>query len=595
MKLVNILSSTLCLTLSTGAVFAQDTRQGWTTEEREAMYYGTQGSRLIPKSWLDALKTDGGSAFADVGNLARYGLLPPPDGAPSHYPIGLAIDQQDDRNFSFSKLRWYAGQGDRDNSAEPWIGLNCTACHTNAYVVDGDLTIVDGAPSMFDYQSFIEGLDASMKGTISDPARWDAFAEDVLGSKNTASNKAMLKTSFQSLLDWESKTDEMNQTDLRYGHGRVDAIGHILNKVLMFTGADAVDGNSANAPVSYPFLWNIWKQKKVQWNGSVENARTKLGAGTLEYGALGRNTGEVIGVFGDVILSENTGVFGLKGYKSSVNVRNLLRMEDLLKKLEPPKWPDSFPPIDMAKAESGEILYRNHCASCHLLPDMQKEGEPTEVMLPFINTPPIELTDIWMACNAYVYAGQTGPLEGVKDLNGDKMGEDALVFNMLGAAVKGTLLGSKGDLIKEVSGTFFGIERLPEVDRAPSPFDPRASDRLTCMTTKGVDILAYKARPLDGIWATGPYLHNGSVSSLYELLMPAKDRAKEIWVGNREFDTDKVGYVNSKPADGIATLIKLRDDAGDVIEGNGNQGHEYGADNFTDDERAAMIEFLKSL
>ena len=63
------------------------------------------------------------------------------------------------------------------------------------------------------------------------------------------------------------KTDVMNESPLRYGYGRLDAVGHILNKILMFTGADETKGNPANAPVSYPFLWNIWRAGAcaVEW------------------------------------------------------------------------------------------------------------------------------------------------------------------------------------------------------------------------------------------------------------------------------------------------------------------------------------------
>jgi hypothetical protein len=384
---------------------------------------------------------------------------------------------------------------------------------------------------------------------------------------------------------------------LEYGFGRVDAIGHIFNKILLFNGATGDQGNAANAPVSYPFLWNMWRQDKVQWNGSVTNSRVKIGAGTIEYGPLGRNTGEVLGLFGNVVITEKSGglLDGLKGYKSAVNARNLMRMELLLKSLEPPKWPSSFPKVDVSLANDGEQLFHQNCASCHLTLDMQEEGKPTERMIPLINTPASELTDIWMACNAYFYKGPTGPMKGTKDLTGTVMGDEAPVFNMLGTAFAGSLLGSKGDLIKEVVGTIFGIERLPEVNLAPSPFDPRADELATCLTTKDVPILAYKARPLDGIWATAPYLHNGSVASLYELLLPADERKKEFWVGNLEFNTQEVGYVDAEPADGRASKFKARDEDGTIIEGNGNQGHEYGARNFSKRDREALVEYMKSL
>ena len=54
--------------------------------------------------------------------------------------------------------------------------------------------------------------------------------------------------------------------------------------------------------------------------------------------------------------------------------------------------------------------------------------------------------------------------------------------------------------------------------------------------------LAYKARPLDGVSATPPYLHNGSVPNLYALLSPVAERPTKFFLGDREFDPLLVGY-----------------------------------------------------
>ena len=53
-------------------------------------------------------------------------------------------------------------------------------------------------------------------------------------------------------------------------------------------------------------------------------------------------------------------------------------------------------------------------------------------------------------------------------------------------------------------------------------------------------VSVYKAAPRDGVWATPPFLHNGSVPNLYEMLIPAKERTKKFYIG-REFDPVKVG------------------------------------------------------
>jgi len=114
-------------------------------------------------------------------------------------------------------------------------------------------------------------------------------------------------------------------------------------------------------------------------------------------------------------------------------------------------------------------------------------------------------------------------------------------------------------------------------------------------------IRAYKPRPLAGIWATPPYLHNGSVPTIYDLLSPASERPATFMVGSREFDPVKVGLV-------------IKTDRGSLLDtsksGNSNRGHEFNhgyqeyredgppqkgiiGPYLTPDERMAIIEHLK--
>ena len=53
--------------------------------------------------------------------------------------------------------------------------------------------------------------------------------------------------------------------------------------------------------------------------------------------------------------------------------------------------------------------------------------------------------------------------------------------------------------------------------------------------------LAYKARPHNGIWATPPYLHNGSVPSVYALLSPVSERPKVFYLGSKQYDPEYLG------------------------------------------------------
>ncbi len=96
----------------------------------------------------------------------------------------------------------------------------------------------------------------------------------------------------------------------------------------------------------------------------------------------------------------------------------------------------------------------------------------------------------------------------------------------------------------------------------------------------------YVARPLTGIWATPPYLHNGSVPSLDDLLRPAAARPREFPLGHREYDPVKVGY--RQEVFNARGVFKVD------LPGNSNAGHEFGA-SFSADERLALLEYLKNL
>ncbi|HEX3154644.1 MAG TPA: di-heme-cytochrome C peroxidase, partial [Candidatus Angelobacter sp.] len=106
----------------------------------------------------------------------------------------------------------------------------------------------------------------------------------------------------------------------------------------------------------------------------------------------------------------------------------------------------------------------------------------------------------------------------------------------------------------------------------------------------------YKARPLNGIWAVAPYLHNGSVPNLYALLSPQSERPDKFWTGSKKFDPVKVGYDTSELKGGYLYDI--------ANPGNSNKGHEFKdrpkgngviGPALSPDDRWAIIEYLKSL
>lgn len=94
---------------------------------------------------------------------------------------------------------------------------------------------------------------------------------------------------------------------------------------------------------------------------------------------------------------------------------------------------------------------------------------------------------------------------------------------------------------------------------------------------------------LDGIWARGPYLHNGSVPSLAELLKPPGSRVDVFIRGYDVIDPENVGFVS---AGAEAERVGFRFDT--LVQGNGNGGHAYGT-SLPEEGKAALIEYLKTL
>ena len=581
----------------------------------------SQGSRLMPKSWFDALERPGGGGkLADREFLGGMGLVTDEE---LTYPVGVALDCQDERELPNTGFSWYVGQEHRADSRngrypEAWVGLNCAACHSGVVRIEGEDVLVPGAPARFDYQSFVEAVDLALEETHPDvdAGRFDRFASDVFaasGQQYNAANRERLVAALETLLDWQRLTETRNfpqgEGRPRYGYARVDAFGHIYNKMTMFVGPADVD-NPSTAPVSYPFLWGIQDQGMVQWNAGVANARldnpVPVGNDELiDYGALGRNTGEVLGVFGDLRVAERRG--RRPSYDSSVRVNNLMRLEELVGALTAPKLADHMSLAAGADlVESGRDLFGVHCASCHFgpgetndRPDLPCAGGadgPTggsECAITFEDMEATgNLTDIGMACNALLYSSPTVRMEGTRDklVGGEELADVAPVGDLLEVGVQGVLADNIGDLAGEVLRNLWGVdsgfddpallETLPDVEQLC---------RSKISTPEGHRSLRYKARPLDGIWATGPYLHNGSVRTLRELLLPPAEREQTFWVGSTEFDAEEVGFVSEPSADGSTFAFDTS------LPGNGNMGHVYGAADLSEADRDALIAYLKTL
>ena len=103
------------------------------------------------------------------------------------------------------------------------------------------------------------------------------------------------------------------------------------------------------------------------------------------------------------------------------------------------------------------------------------------------------------------------------------------------------------------------------------------------------DLIGYVTPFLDGIWLKAPYLHNGSVPTLRDLLEPAAQRPTVFWRGYDVYDQTKVGFVTDTPAaQRVGTRLDTRRKAGS------SQGHEFGT-GLSAADKDALVEYLKTL
>jgi len=232
-------------------------------------------------------------------------------------------------------------------------------------------------------------------------------------------------------------------------------------------------------------------------------------------------------------------------------------------------------------------------------------------------------TDPTMATNFATRTSTSGKLAGRKSgyVFGDPIeGPKALNNVLLGYAVVGTLTyealhhlptflkalkAGKSDAGEEstdaggsvLTQTLF--DEKPTADALKNLFSKlQAKNEGTC---EPLTQPCYKARSLNGIWATAPYLHNGSVRTMRQLLLPVEtddetlsgkkrlSRDKTFKVGSREYDPDVMGFKNEGE-------YELNTE----LPGNLRTGHEgpaYGNQAFKDDPELlrTILEYLKTL
>lgn len=511
--------------------------QNWSDDVRRQFWFIDQGSRLIPLKWFQALERPA-SLEKFACHLDRFGLVTDrfDDASPYGLPIGFSVGIHKD-----------IGLGIQPDGV-PWVGITCAACHSEK-IQYGDVSyFIEGAPSMVDFDGFMDELSAALDATSIDKAKWLRF----VGAVGDTSG-------FDALQEKLHHRQKVDHPDTRAGLGRLDAFGQIFNEVAVFILGSESDAAAPNAPVSYPCLWDIAQHKYVQWNGSAPN----LGVGGKADGSALRNIGEVIGVFGEIKVGDEK-----TKYPSSANLCALRQIEQWISQLRSPGWPVLFPPVDQTAAANGQTLYREHCSGCHAVIDSRSPPRRTPVQMTSVD---VVETDRGMIDNFRLRSSDTGPLKGKRTPT-------------LRSPFSLTSVG-KRDYLHTLTGRI-AIGAIRELE--PNFLSKNAVGLLLHGNPK---LTNYKARPLNGIWATAPYLHNGSVPNLWELLKAPETRVKQFCIGNGEYDPVHVGfqtYEGASPCPDRTFRFDTR------FSGNSNGGHAYGVD-LTTAQKKQLIEYLKTL
>lgn len=562
-----------------------DLEVGLTAAQRVRWRRTSEGSDLIPVAILRALvDVNTGETFDK--SLPRYGFLPATAGPDN--PYGLPVG-------------WTTGVPELSLLKTEFVGLNCSACHTGqieAVQDDGSRVAlrIDGAPNMADIEAFAVAAEQSVVAMLEDPVKALLFVWRLLnleppqGARPEAASLVAEVTGespepLRQFLDpyaeaVQNDVDEPADEDAKELGERLAAIlrqgedAPVARLTSEMAGViDAAETVRGDIQSLFDFLAryrallsNRIRLAEFALDAITDPATPTPGPGRDDPWGIIRNTvffsatpltaptsiphlfwaDELVWYHADgntnSVLQRNVAqALALGAYVdpetnvSSLHPRAILELEDLTDELVAPKWPEEYlGSLDPQKIARGETLFRAHCVDCHraregiFFPLGEIGTDPTRAEN-FLR--PEDGQDFWVAIPEKVV-----PLM---------------------------------DFAFEAAGVT--QEEIDEYEADPPIWRGTGE---------------YQARQLDGIWSTAPYLHNGSVPSLYDLLLPPNERTNGFQLGDRAYDPRRVGYVLTT-AEPIFTY-----DAAST--GGSNGGHEYGTE-LSDEERWALVEYLKTL
>lgn len=536
--------------------------QGWTLSDSIRAWTQYEGSQIMPAKWFEALESfDSSKKFKN--NLEKFGFIPV---NPLELPIGLTVYEDRETSHLYGESKW--------------VGVNCTACHTGMIEVNGRAILLEGGSALFNIQSFENSLVQSVSQTLKDPDKFHRFMQEVSPEGDETSLKANLNlflNEFRGWMDRNHRFIDKKGQEVLGGPGRVDGLGGATNDLicrmtdrmgdekLKAQVTDARNCRTSHPPTSLPHLWGMTQEQFVQWNGAV-------------HSSLGRNYGQATATYGKNWVEKDEK--GQLRFRSTANVDGLYELERLYDKLRSPRWKDLVDlgivnPVNDQMAQRGRAHFVRNCAGCHSI-------EPAWTFPNYFGN------SYWQV--AVIPASIVGTESAYLDANTDRW---AILPKPLAERYKKSVGENSILTDQRVSSTEYRAfvigSMIKDEFELRNTSLPRKAQVTNCRdNSKKQPVVGFKARSLEGVIFTAPYLHNGSVPTLVDLLKPAVERPKEFYLGCRQYDVEKMGY-DCKDGQGPQSFLFRVSQYG-----NSNKGHEYGT-KLSELEKQELIEFMKGL
>ena len=621
---------------STKAAYWLD--QNWSTEDRHWFHHASQGTATfpVPYAWFLALEQPGihlvsrpgllsdsnylerigflpspKSIHADAPALRRFGYAPSPDARTEPAPddvFGLrptVVENFDGLPVGFARLTGVAnpgtGQGEPDR-----IGLTCAACHTGSIRYKGISVRFDGGPAMVELRKLEIATGLSILYTLKVPGRFGRFAARVLGPDESQSERDKLEADLAAVGDYllnqkqiyDKTIKAKGQKDTDEGFGRLDALNRIGNQVfytdLALGGLSGLENNlhADDAPVSFPPIWTVPWFWWAQYDASIEQP-------------LIRNAGEALGVSALINLSPTIRRRRCSARRWRWKIwfasrrccvapirspANRKALADCHRRNGHRSSSPTIPPGRSGRSGSPRVARSTPRSASSATSDRSMtppstRNSPTRVFglrSNGITTPEERCSIRSRRARPAWERTPRNPRAGVAAGSGARLPKFA-AGRGTGRAVE--MQGFAEFLLDEMP---FSVALMIVVDKVSRKWmkdrdvqEPALTElwgqRSNCPNPLSKLKPQYRARPLNGVWATAPYLHNGSVPSLYWMLRPAAERPKQFCMGARDFDPEQVGFrVDAGEAPKCSngeTLFSTTDADGKAINGNSVLGH----------------------